>query len=178
MNLVFFSIPLSLVPILLNSLELTLTRIENIMKKTFILVLLTLISTSGIAAVIKGRDSDNACTLYKIMPSDAKGKVALSEGEVVIYFKEAYGLSFTEMEVNFDNREVLIQPTINIVMGFNLPLIQTKAAIPSDHVDFNFLINQLNRKILLFEKICITQDNKIAYAKMFEQTPAPESKLK
>jgi len=146
------------------------------MKKTLILALLTIISTSGFAAVVKGHDNENACTLYKIMPSDSLGKVSLADEEVVINTKEAYGLSFTEMEVNFDNREVLIQPTINILLGLNRPLISTKASIPADHADFNFLINQLNRKILLFEKICITQDNKIAYAKMFEENPNSEYK--
>lgn len=142
------------------------------MKKALFLALITIISTSGFAAVVKSRDAGESCTLYKVVSPDENGKLKLNSSEIIVTQKDAYGLSFQDMEVNFDTREVLIQPTINIVLGFNIPLIPSKASIPADHPDFNFLINQLNRKLYVFEKVCITNDNKIAYAKMFE--PAPE----
>ena len=139
------------------------------MKKTLVLGLVALLSTSSFAAVVKTRDAEADCTLYKVVQADDNGKVKVKAGEVVVSIKDAYGLSFQDMEINFDTREVLVQPTINIIMGFNRPLTEKKSVISSENPDFTYLINQLNRKVNLFEKVCITSDNKIAYAKMFEQ---------
>jgi hypothetical protein len=142
------------------------------MKTVLLLSLLATLITSASASVVKGFDAEKSCVLYKVLPAptDSKVKVKLKAGEVIIYDKDAYGLSFQEMEVNFDNREVLVQPTINIILGFNRPLINGKAIIEAENPDFNFLINQLNRKLYVFEKICIA-DGKIIYAKMFEDKP-------
>ncbi|MBC7537745.1 MAG: hypothetical protein H7281_02925 [Bacteriovorax sp.] len=143
------------------------------MKTALLLSLLATLITSKVqASVVKGFDAEKSCVLYRVLPAptDSKVKVKLKTGEVIVYDKDAYGLSFQDMEVNFDNREVLIQPTINIVLGFNRPLIQGKAIIEAENPDFNFLINQLNRKLYVFEKVCIA-DGKIIYAKMFEDKP-------
>jgi hypothetical protein len=82
-------------------------------------------------------------------------------------------MSFRDMEVNFETREVMVQPIMNIVLGFNRPLTETKLAIAEGNKDFTYLINQLNRNVLLFEKVCITRDGKIEYAKMPETKPTP-----
>lgn len=135
------------------------------MKKTFFVLLLAMFTTSSFASVIKGLDKDNKCTLYRI---ENTSSVKLASGEVIINKKDAYGISFTNMEINFDTREVLVQPIINIMLGINVPLIPNKAIIPENHNDFNFLINQLNRKLYVFEKVCIDDNGKVVYAKMFE----------
>lgn len=138
------------------------------MKNSVLLcTLITFLSATAQAAVVKGQDSENACVLYRVVSADSSGRISRANNEVIVYAKEVYGLSFQDMEINFDNREVLVQPTMNVVMGINRPLISKKAVISSDHKDFNFLINQLNRKLYVFEKICIN-DGKIVYAKMFE----------
>lgn len=143
------------------------------MKKTLLIGLLaSLITTSAFAKVVKRLDADNACVLYRVAPTDDSGKLKLLPDEVIIYDKDAFGLSLQDMEINFDTREVLVQPTINILFGFNRPLINNKAIIAAENPDFNFLINQLNRKLYVFEKICIG-DGKIVYAKMFEENQAP-----
>ncbi len=133
----------------------------------FLLALMTLLSAATQASVVKGRDAENSCDLYRVVSADPSGKIVRNANEVIIYAKDVYGLSFQDMEINFDNREVLVQPTMNIVMGLNRPLTSTKAIIPADHQNFNFLINQLNRKLYVFEKICM-DNGKIVYAKMFE----------
>lgn len=139
------------------------------MKKVFALTLLaSLFICSAQAAVVLGYDSGKGCDLYRAVQADANGKVILGSNETIVSSKEVYGLSLQDMEINFESREVLVTPMINVVMGFNRPLIKAKAIIPADHKDFSFLINQLNRKINLFEKICINND-RIVYAKMFEQ---------
>ena len=143
------------------------------MKKTLLLSLLaTLMTSSAGASIVKGYDAEKSCVLYRVAPADDNGKVKLQSNEVIIYDKDAFGLSFQDMEINFEKREVLVQPTINILFGFNRPLINDKAIISAENPDFNFLINQLNRKLYVFEKVCIG-DGKIVYAKMFEENPEP-----
>lgn len=138
------------------------------MKKSLFLALFaTLIQGAALASVVKGYDTEKGCDLYRVIQAETNGNYKPGVGEVIIYSKEVYGLSFQDMEINFDAREVLVQPTMNIIMGANRPLTATKSIISSDHQDFNFLINQLNRKIYVFEKICIGE-GKIVYAKMFE----------
>ena len=148
------------------------------MKKIILLSLLaTFAASMASASVVKGLDAEKSCVLYRVVSPDEQGKIKIKSSEVIIFDKDAYGLSFQDMEVNFDNREVLIQPTINVVLGFNRPLINGKAVIEAENPDFNFLINQLNRKLFVFEKICIN-DGKIVYAKMFEPKPEPTNKRK
>ena len=135
-------------------------------------ILFSLITTSAFAAVVKGYDAEKSCDLYRVPSTDSNGKIIINAGEVVISTREAYGLSFRDMEVNFDTREVLVQPTINIILGFNRPLIEGKGIIAEDNADFKYLINQLNRNLLLFDKMCIA-GNKIIYAKMRSDEPTP-----
>jgi hypothetical protein len=146
------------------------------MKKFLFIMLAAFLAQSAQSAVIKKRDLDQNCTLYKAVTPDENGKLKLKSGEVIINQKDAYGLTFNDMEINFDTREVLVQPMINVVMGFNRPLVNGKAVISSENPDFNFLINQLNRKILVFEQMCITDKNVIVYAKMFENTDEQKQK--
>jgi hypothetical protein len=146
------------------------------MKTTIALTLLlsSFISTATFATVVKSYDADKSCDLYKVIKPDSNGRITIKPGEEVLTKREAYGFSFREMEVNFNNREVLVQPMINIVLGLNRALTSDKVAIAENNPEFTGLINQLNRHILLFEKICIS-NGKITYAKNYEEQPAPES---
>lgn len=146
------------------------------MKKFAFILLAAFLAQSAHSAVIKKRDLDQNCTLYKAVNADENGKIKLHSGEVIINQKDAYGLTFNDMEINFDTREVLVQPMINVILGFNRPLVNGKAVISSENPDFNFLINQLNRKIMVFEQMCITDKNVIVYAKMFENTDPQQAR--
>ncbi|MFA6238352.1 MAG: hypothetical protein WC635_13550 [Bacteriovorax sp.] len=138
------------------------------MKKLLAITLVTILaSSSAFSAVVKSYDTEKNCDLYTVVQPDEKGKIKLKPTEVITYSKDVYGLSFQEMEINFENREVLVMPIMNVVFGINRPLTATKTSISADNEEFNFLINQLNRKLYVFEKVCIG-DNKIVYAKMFE----------
>ena len=149
------------------------------MKKLLVLSCILLSTTSAFASVAKSYDAEQGCDLYRAVQSDENGKPGkLNTNETIFINREVYGMAFESMEVNFDNREVLVQPMANIILGFNKPLTAKKTAIAEDNKDFNFLINQLNRKISLFEKVCITRDGKIAYAKMFPDTTQTPTKKK
>lgn len=149
------------------------------MKKALFLIALTaLVSTSINASVVKGYDRENSCDLYRVVQADTNGKIKKRSDEVIIFTKEVYGLSFQDMEINFDNREVKVQPVMNVILGFNRPLTAGKTIISQDNPDFEFLINQLNRKISVFEKLCIN-DGKVVYAKFFEEkTQQQKAKIK
>lgn len=138
------------------------------MKKLLAIALSTvLVSTTALSAVVKSYDSERNCDLYSVVQPDEKGKIKLKPTEVITYSKEVYGLSFQDMEINFENREVSITPVMNVVLGLNRSLTASKVSISADNEEFNFLINQLNRKLYVFEKVCISE-NKVIYAKMFE----------
>lgn len=138
--------------------------------KMLIVCLFLMVSTS-FAAVVKSTDAENNCTLFEVIPNDENGGFEMKPGQRLVSARSVYGLSLIEMEINFDDRSVMVWPTMNIVLGLNRPLLLTKAIIREANPNFTFLVNQLNRKINLFEKMCINDANEIMYANFF---PVPE----
>lgn len=139
-------------------------------KSLIIMVVASFLSSSLYASVVKGLDTQNSCDLYRVIKPDTILKKTTNEE--VIFAKEVYGLSIQDLEINFDNREVSVQPKINVLLGLNRNLTEDKMIISSNHENFNFLINQINRKIYLFEKICI-KDGKLVYASGFPEETQP-----
>lgn len=133
------------------------------MKTILVMGLLTL-STSAFSSVVKSYDSKKGCNLYSVVSDTKKAKQA---GETVVYDKAVYGLAIEDMDVDFDNREVTVQVVMNIVMGINRN-IGTKSIIEESNPQFKMLVNQVNRKISMFEKVCISQDARLIYAKIME----------
>ena len=133
------------------------------MKTLLAMGLLLTLSTPAFAAVVKTYDAEQSCDLYKVENVESTKLTG-----TVVFPKAVYGPTFENLEVNFENREAKVQVTMNIVMGINRPLMKDKLSISADNVNFTSLINQVNRKVFLLEKICISSDNKIVYAKQFE----------
>ncbi len=131
-----------------------------------VLALLMTLSFSLQAKVVSMKDNDNKCTLYRVTTEETP---ALDE-EIIISDKDAYGFTFQDMEVQFKNQTVTVQPMINVVLGFNRALTNSKSIIKASNPEFKFLVNQLNRKIYALEKVCINKNNEIIYAKQFETT--------
>lgn len=130
------------------------------------LILLTIVLTSSLshALVVKTDDFAQKCTLYRATSE----QTPVAEDDVIVSDKDAYGLTFSDMDIDFKSKKVTIQPMINVVLGFNRNLTNDRAFISSKNPEFKFLINQLNRKLYVFEKICISDKNEIIYAKQFE----------
>lgn len=137
------------------------------MKALLVMGLLSL-TTSAFSAVVKSYDADHACTLYRVTTEEAGTKVKLNANENIVFAKAVYGLTFQNMEINFDNRDVKVQIVMNVVMGLNKPLVTPKSTISTDNAEFTTLVNHLNRKLNSLEKVCISTDNKIVFAKQFE----------
>jgi hypothetical protein len=135
----------------------------NLHMKTLLVIGLFIISSSAFSAVYKSYDSNQSCNLYRVVNTDQA-----QENEVVVYSKNVYGISFENLEVDFENRQAQVQVMLNVTLGLNRSLLTTKASISADNVNFTDLINHLNRKIKIFENICITDDNQIIYANEFK----------
>lgn len=136
------------------------------MKTLLVMGLLTL-STSAFSSVVKSYDAKKSCTLYRVIHSDSKEQKKSNES--MYLNKEIYGFTFENMEIDFDRREVKVDPMMNVVLGLNQSLRTSKSTILESNPNFNNLINQLNRKLFLLERICISDDNQIIYAKQFEK---------
>lgn len=125
-----------------------------------------IISNSAFSAVFKSYDTANSCNLYRAGIAEES---AAREGEVIVSNKGVYGFSFSDMEIDFENREVSVQVMTNVTLGINTPLLKSRSTLSADQPDFKELVNQLNRKLLLLEKVCISSSNKIVYANRFEE---------
>lgn len=136
------------------------------MKKLSVLIFTLLASSSAFCEIVKTYDSDKNCFLYQVANRDDHGHA--SEAGEVISDESLYGFAFKDMEVDFKNNVVRLNVIKSIVLGFNKPLMREKSVISPKNDQFNFLINQLNRTIMLFEKVCITQDNQVIYATFFK----------
>jgi hypothetical protein len=138
----------------------------------FALLALTL-APAAFSAVVTSPDQENGCTLYQAVQEDDNGHIVLRDDQRLLSSKRVYGLSFDTLEIDFDRREARVQTMMNIVLGLNRTLIAEKSIIREDNPEFTFLVNQINRKLALFEKICVNAKNEVVYAKYF---PAPEEK--
>lgn len=134
----------------------------------FVALALLCLSLNAFSAVVSSSDAGRSCTLYQAVTNAENGTVILQPGQTLLTSRNVYGLSFSDMEVDFDRREVRVQPMMNIILGFNRTLTPVKAIIREDHPEFSFLVNQLNRKIALFEKICINSSHEVVYAEFFK----------
>lgn len=130
--------------------------------KSLLVIGLIAFSSSVFSAVYKSYDSSASCNLYRVVNTDQ-----VKDDDVLVYAKNVYGISFENLEVDFANREAKVQVMLNVTLGFNRSLVEKKSTISADNVNFTNLINHLNRKIKLFENICITDENQIVYANEF-----------
>lgn len=134
------------------------------MKTILVMGLLTLTS-SAFATVVKSQDAKKGCTLYRVIHKESKPQ---AKNESVFLNKEVYGIGFENMEIDFDNREARVDVVMNVVLGFNRNIAETKSTISADNAQFGTLVNQLNRKVSLLERVCLNANNEIIYAKTVE----------
>jgi hypothetical protein len=130
----------------------------------FLIAIGFLLSINATASLVQSVDRENKCTLYRTTSEQAP----IKDDETVILEKEAYGITLVNLEIDFAKKVAIVQPEVSIVLGLNRKLTNEKAIIKTTNPNFTFLINQLNRRLLLLEKICINQNNEIIYGNNFE----------
>lgn len=131
--------------------------------KAILVMGLFVVSTSAFSAIFKSYDSKESCDLYRVASSEEVPQT----NEVIVSSKKAYGFSFSDLDINFEDRKANVQIIINVAMGFNTPLLKLKSSISADRADFTSMINRVNRKMNLLENICVSSENKIVYANPF-----------
>lgn len=135
------------------------------MKKNFLLLIASAFIFQTVqASVVKSFDQEKKCTLFRATSDEAP----MRSNEEVVLEKDVYGISFVDLDIDFNAKKALVTPTALVVLGMNKSLTPGKAYISAKNSDFKHLINQVNRKILVFEKLCIANDSEIVYGKEFE----------
>lgn len=127
------------------------------------LILLILSSTfASFGAVVVSSDAKNGCVVYRVT-SEEKPRLAK---EAVVEPRNLYGLTFKDMQIDFDTKSVSLEVTKRIVLAFDRPLLEGRVHIRAENPNFNFLVNQLNRDLFTFDKVCITPQNELIWATM------------
>lgn len=139
--------------------------------KTTVAILCLIFAFNTQASLVQGFDKKNNCTLYRVVNSDSK--IQQQNDEVVIIEKDLYGITVQNLSIDFTKKEASLQVVANVIFGLNRPLFKDKSRIEESNPYFNFILNQLNRKLDILEEICISKDNRIIHAKKFD---LPEEK--
>ncbi|MFN8846727.1 MAG: hypothetical protein ACK5V3_05250 [Bdellovibrionales bacterium] len=138
----------------------------NIKSKSLFL-LVSFLSLYSQADIVTSHDAKNNCTAYRI-PRDSK---PIQSDEKLFIEKPVYGLSLQNAKVNFENKTVEVDILVRIVLGLNSNLTTKPVTIKPENKNFEFLLNQLNRSVFLFEKVCISETNELIWADFFEPEP-------
>jgi hypothetical protein len=122
------------------------------------------------ADVVTSSDAKNNCTVYRI-PKESK---PLQADEKLLIERPVYGLSLHNAKIDFEKKLVEVDVLVRIVFGINFNLNSKPVIIKPENKNFEFLVNQLNRSLFLFEKVCISESNELVWASFFESEPIPE----
>ncbi len=138
--------------------------------RTFAFLTTLSLSVLSTAALVKSTDRQNGCTLYRVK---AENEQMLANEQMVID-RVVNGLLIDNMEIDFLQKRVLVDVIVSMPFWFNGPFISnSRVYISGNSSQLNFLINQLNRKFTVLEKMCISDKNELVYASLF---PVPVSK--
>lgn len=105
-------------------------------------------------------DSKNECVVYR---NTSKEK-PIQAGETLINDKTSYGYTMQNLVIDFENEVVKVDIVNRIALGFNRSLVSGSVFIRASNPNFKALINQLNRVLFTFEKVCITSQNELMWA--------------
>ena len=91
-----------------------------------------------------------------------------TNNEEVFVTKELYGLTIKDMQIDFNSKAVSFEVTKRIVFALDYPLLPDRVFVRATNPNFKFIVNQLNRDLFTFDKVCITSENEMIYATMSE----------
>lgn len=131
--------------------------------KFLFVTLMALFVSNSFAMVLKSVDRVNGCDLYRVSKTEEASEVRANES---VYSKKVvYGIKIENMDIDFANEEVSVTPIIQVVLGFDKPLVN-RVVIEKSNKDFKALTNQLNKSLTVFESVCISSDNRLVHAKV------------
>jgi len=129
--------------------------------KILLAAIVTLFVSNSHALILKSNDRVNGCDLYRVTKTEDASEIRNNES---IYSKKVvYGIKIEN--IDFQNEEVSVTPIIQVVLGFDKPLVD-RVVIEKSNKDFKALTNQLNKSLTVFENVCISSDNRLVHAKV------------
>lgn len=128
--------------------------------KTILFLSALFVSLLGQAQIVKSLDTAKSCTLYRLVTQDKP----MLASEQMAYDYSVYGMSIRNLEVDFNKKIVTVDAFANLVLAIDRPFIPGRIQILPSNPDFKFLINQLNRKFILFDALCISAKSELVYA--------------
>lgn len=134
-----------------------------------LLLLLTLVVSPAFSAIVTSLNADKSCTIYRVTSE----KSPATTEEVEYDSRELYGFSLINLKVNFIKQTATVDIEKKVVLGFDRNLNSHPVMIQASNPQFEFLTNQLNRTLHLFEKICLTDSNELLWATFFPESSQP-----
>lgn len=131
--------------------------------KILLAALVTLFVSNSYALILKSSDRVNGCDLYRVSKTEESSEVR--RGESIYSKKVVYGIKIENMDIDFQHEEVSVTPIIQVVLGFDKPLVE-RVVIEKSNPNFKHLTNQLNKSLTVFESVCISSDNRLVHAKV------------
>lgn len=125
----------------------------------------TLFVSQSFAMIVKSADRVNGCDLYRVTKTEESTEIR--SNEVIHLKKPVYGIKIENMDIDFRNEEVSVTPIVQVVLGFDRPLVN-RVIISGSNRKFKELTNQLNKSLTVFESVCISPDNRLVHAKIRE----------
>jgi hypothetical protein len=132
-------------------------------KPIIITLLPILMACSAQAAISLRYDEVMDCQRYNVINEirNDEGELVLERdlfpGEEIIDKRVHYGLSTANLNIDFTDRKAEVEVIVNVALGLNKNLIgaDTKVSMDADHPQLNLFLNTLNRRVFLFNDICI-----------------------
>jgi hypothetical protein len=136
--------------------------------KAGILLSILILGFQAQALVTKGTDRVAKCTSYQVIEAgtaetdDLISRI-IKEGGEVASEKSTYGLSFKNLRIDFEKRQVKVDVMQRVVMGFNKVLIRD-LVISADNQDLERQVNKLNYDMTLMREVCVGPNKELVRA--------------
>lgn len=137
-----------------------------------IVLLAFIASVNANALITRQYDQSRDCELYSVLAKvrNGNGDYVLERevraNETVVDDRGHYGLESTNLSIDFDQRKASFEIISQVVFGFNQNLLETEGtqvSISAENPQFDQAINQVNRKLFSFSKVCLSQNNQVIY---------------
>lgn len=140
------------------------------MKVIFLFFILLFAGVSGFAEVTMKYDQKNDCELYRAVSKRNVGGQwefvpELERGEVVHKRVSLFGMSVSDLEIDFEKRLAKGFLEMRIPLHRNKNLVDSKVKISANNKGFTDFINRTNSEINMIYEICLDRAHNVIYFK-------------
>ena len=140
------------------------------MRAIFLFVVLLLAAVSVFAEVTMKYDQKNDCELYRAVSKRNVGGEwefvpELESGETVHKRVSLFGMSVSDLEIDFEKRLAKGFLEMRIPLHRNKNLVSSKVKISSKNKGFTDFINRTNTEINMIYEVCLDRNHNVVYFK-------------